>query len=255
MIDSHCHLTASAFDPDRDAMIARARAAGLRTFITIGAGEGLEGNARAVALAAQHDDIFATVGLHTHDANQFDTTAIAQLEMLAQQPKVVGIGEIGLDYHYHHATKEHQHAALLVQLELAQRCGLPFIIHNREADDDLLSVLRRMSPPLTGVIHCFTGGPAQAQQWLDLGLYLSIPGVVTFKNAEALRAALAVIQRDRLLVETDAPYLAPVPHRGKRNEPAYLTMTIAHIAATLKLEPSEVADITTQNAKRLFQLP
>lgn len=255
MIDSHCHLSVDAFDADRGDVITRARAAGVTGFITIGAGDGLEGNTKAVALAQQHTDMFAAVGLHPHDADQFNDTTIARLQALAQQPRVVAIGEIGLDYHYDLATKANQRAALEAQLALAGTCNLPYIIHNRDAATDLLPILRQWSPPHPGVIHCFTGDAATARQFLDLGLYLSIPGVVTFKNAEAVREAIITIPLDRLLIETDAPYLAPMPHRGKRNEPAYMVATAERIATILGKSAADIGEVTAHNTRVFFRLP
>ncbi len=254
MIDSHCHLTAAAFDADREEVIARARAGGITAFINIGAGDGIEGNRKAIDFAARHADVFCTVGLHPHDANQFDGQTIALLEEMLRQPKVVGIGEIGLDYHYDFATRENQQAALRAQLALAQRTGLPFIIHNRESETDLLAILREFGDSHRGVIHCFTGDRRQAEAFLQLGVYLSIPGVVTFKNAQALRETLPHIPVDRLLVETDAPYLAPIPYRGKRNEPAFIIQTIETIAAILGKPPADIGSLTAQNTKTLFNL-
>jgi len=258
MIDTHCHLTSKDFDLDREQTIARAIAAGVTTMITIGAADGMASAAAAVALAQEHPQIFATVGLHPHDADVWDDSILAALTQLATQEKVVGIGETGLDYFYDHAVRAHQHEAFAAQLQLAFEKNLPVSIHLRDAIDDTtatndcFAMVRRAPQPMRGVLHCFAGSAALAQRALNCGLYLSIPGIVSFKKSVALRALLRDLPRDRLLLETDSPYLAPMPHRGHRNEPAFVMHTAAVVAESLGVSVAEVDVITTDNARRLF---
>jgi TatD DNase family protein len=254
MIDSHCHITSEKFDTDRADVIQRAWDAGLTQLISIGAGNGMEDNHKAIALAASDPRIYATVGLHPHDADQFTDETIAELEALAQHTRVVAIGETGLDYHYDFADRDKQAQAFRAQVALAQKLSLPFVIHNRESDDDLFTILDTFPKPLAGILHCFTSDRALAQRALSYGLHISVPGVVTFKKADAIREALPHIPRDRLLIETDAPYLAPVPYRGKRNEPSYVVETAKVIADTLGMPLDEFSKVTTENTVKLFGL-
>ncbi|MBI2343155.1 MAG: TatD family hydrolase [Deltaproteobacteria bacterium] len=254
VIDVHCHLTDAAFDADREAVIARAWACGLTDLITIGAGSGMEGNTAAVALAATQPHIFATVGLHPHDADRFQPEMISAFAAFFAQPRVVGVGEIGLDYHYDVADRAKQRLAFEAQLALAVEHQLPYVIHHREAIDDLFAILRGVPVPMRGMIHCFTGDRTFARRALDLGLYLSIPGVVTFRRTEALHDALQYIPHDRLLMETDAPYLAPVPHRGCRNEPSYIIQTAQRTAEILGLPLEILCQAARKNAETLFAL-
>lgn len=267
LIDTHCHLTWPDFDTDREAVIARARQAGVTRLITIGAGQGVEGNAKAVALAERHEAIYAAVGLHPHDAKLFTAHALAELEALATHPKVVAIGEIGLDYHYDFASHAEQHAAFRAQLDLARRLDLPILLHQREAEEDLLAILDsvtlaqeiasapagpRNDRPIRGIQHCFGGSLAYAQEMMRRGFVLGIGGVVTFKKSESLRAVVKALPLAHLVLETDAPYLAPVPYRGKRNEPAYLIETAKVVAAIQGIAIEEVLRITTDTARRLL---
>ncbi|MBI2346089.1 MAG: TatD family hydrolase [Deltaproteobacteria bacterium] len=266
MIDSHCHLTWPEFDADRDAVIARARAAGVTAMVTIGAGQGLEGNAKAIALAEQNPNIYAAVGIHPHDADQFSEDALACLKRLARHPKVVAIGEIGLDYHYHKDTRVRQKQLETFQAlcDLAARLALPIVIHQRDAEQDLLRILSH-TPLLTkegpgeiqkprGIHHCFGGSVAFAREMIARGFLLGIGGVVTFKNAQALRDVVRAVPLEHLVLETDAPYLAPVPFRGKRNEPSYLTHTVAQLIQLTDRMPAEIAAITTSNVRRTFRI-
>ena len=252
-IDSHCHLDMERFDGERDEVIARARAAGLGAMITIGAGGPFECNRAAVRLAQEHADIFATVGVHPHDASTVDDAVIAELERLADEPKVVGIGETGLDFYYDNSPREAQILALRRFIVLARERRLPLVVHVRDAYDDCGRILREEGlGEAGGVIHCFSGDRAAARMFLDLGMHLSFSGIVTFKNADELRAAAAMTPADRLLIETDAPFLAPIPLRGKRNEPAYVLHTAARLAEVRGETLDDLVNMTAANARRVF---
>jgi TatD DNase family protein len=254
VIDSHCHLDMD-FDADRDAVLARARAAGVAAMVTIGASGRFDANRAAVAIAAVHADVYATVGVHPHEAASVTDATIAALDALADEPKVVAIGETGLDYHYEHSPRPAQRQAFARFIDLARRRRLPLSVHLRNADDDAVAVLRgERASEVGGVIHCFSSDAAAARRFLDLGFYISFSGIVTFKSAAALREAARLVPRDRLLVETDAPFLAPLPFRGRRNEPA-LVVTTARLLAEVRGEPiADLAAATSDNARRLFGL-
>ncbi len=250
--DSHAHVDSEKFDADRDEVIARARASGVTRVAAIGQWRDPGDFGGALELAATYPDHFvATLGIHPHEVARVPDEDWADLERLAGLPEVVAVGEIGLDYHYDHSPREEQRHWFRHQLALAERLGKPVVIHTREADDDTVAILRDASVG-NGVIHCFTGGPERARTYLDMGLLLSIPGVVTFKNAEPLREAVRAAPLDRLLIETDCPYLAPIPHRGKRNEPSFVKLVAEAIAALKGLPVEEVAAATTANARRFF---
>lgn len=254
-IDSHCHLAGKEYDEDRDAVFARARAAGVEACIVIGAGDGLEGNEAALRLAAECKEAYAAVGIHPHDAAKVDGEYLTHLKEWTRQQKVIAIGETGLDYHYHHAPREVQQERFREQLRLAKALNLPVIIHNREAWDDTMRLVREEGPlPAGGVFHCFGGILAEAHQAIDLGFFISISGIVTFKKAASLIEVVQKIPLEKMLVETDAPFLAPVPHRGKRNEPAFVAL-VGEKIAELKNKPIDaVAQTVTENTKRLFRL-
>ncbi|HXM45493.1 MAG TPA: TatD family hydrolase [Bryobacteraceae bacterium] len=255
LTDSHCHLDDKQFDPDRNDVIARALAAGVERMMAIGTGDGPPDLEAALRLARQHSFIYATIGVHPHDAAKATPETFAALETLAAETKVLAIGEIGLDYHYDFSPRDVQREVFIRQLELAGRAGKPIVIHTREAWDDTLQVLRDGSAwrcPTGGIIHCFSGGPAEARQALDLGFYLSFGGVLTFPKSEALREAARLAPEDRLLIETDAPYLAPVPKRGKRNEPAFILETARGLAEVRGTTPERIAEVTTENFERLM---
>jgi TatD DNase family protein len=255
IIDSHCHLDFEEYGTDRAATLARARAAGVVTMICIGSGRDLRSARAAVALAGEEPDVFATVGIHPHDVAKMSESDWDELETLARAPRVVGVGETGLDYHYDHSPREQQREAFRRFLRLCHSSAHPVVCHVREAHEDARTILREERVPgRGGVIHCFTGGPEDARAYLDLGLHLSFSGIVTFKNAAEIRAAAELCPIDRLLVETDAPYLAPLPHRGKRNEPAYIVHTLEQLATVKRLPLAEVAGATTANARTLFGL-
>ncbi len=255
LIDSHCHLDMDEFDADRDRVLRRAAAAGVSAMVTIGAGGPLEANERAVALAAAHEHVYATVGVHPHEAAIATDEVVTSIETLAQSPKVVGIGETGLDYYYDNSPRPQQRAAFARFIALARRRQLPVVVHLRDADDDALAILRSEGVSAAGgVIHCFSGDAASARAFLDEGLHISFSGIVTFKNADALREAARIVPADRLLIETDAPFLAPIPYRGKRNEPALVTCTAAVLAEVRGETLDVVAENTRRNTERLFRL-
>ena len=251
LVDSHCHLDDKQFDPDRNEVIERALAAGVERMMAIGTGNGPPDLEAALRLAREHCFIFATVGVHPHDAAKATPETFAALEALAAEAKVLAIGEIGLDYHYDFSPRDVQRDVFVEQLKLAGRAGKPIVIHTREAWDDTLLVLREHWSG-SGIVHCFSGGPDEARQALDLGFYLSFGGVLTFPKADAVRDAARLTPEDRLLVETDAPYLAPVPKRGKRNEPAFMVETARRLAEVRGTTPDRIAEVTTENFERLM---
>lgn len=256
LIDTHAHLNDLKYDQDRDDCIRRARDAGVVQIINIGSGYGFASNSASLSIAKTYPRIYSTVGLHPHDANQWSEEVERQLEALAVDPKVVAVGEIGLDYYYLNTTPEIQQAVFRRMLRMALRLKKPVIIHNRDAHEDTERILREEGDgTLRGVIHSFTGLPEDAERFLKLGFYLSIPGIVTFKKATNVQASARMIPHDRLLVETDSPYLTPEPHRGKRNEPAYVVYVLERIARERQTDPTTLASVTTYNARTLFDLP
>lgn len=256
LIDTHAHVTFPQFDGDRRSVIERAWNAGLEYIIAVGAGDGVDGNAKAVELAQVEPRIFAMVGIHPHDAARMTDAWFERVRELARDPKVVAIGEIGLDYHYKDADPEAQKKAFGRLLALADETGKPVVIHDREAHDDIWNIIGEEGVPQRGgVFHCFSGDVRFAKKIVDAGFFVSIPGIVTFKTARELQEVVAAIPLERIIVETDCPYLAPEPHRGKRNEPAYVRETAAKIADIKGLSLEDVARVTTLNAKRIFRLP
>jgi TatD DNase family protein len=254
LTDSHCHLDDKKYAEDRDAVLERAGAAGVTRILSIGTGDGPPELDRAVRLAERYPQICASVGVHPHDASKFTPQTADDLRALARDEKVVAFGEIGLDHHYDFSPREAQFQVFVEQLKIAEEAGLPVIIHTREAWEDTIAVLRRywQGP---GIMHCFTGDAAQAREALDLGFHLAFGGVLTFRTAEAIREAARITPEDRLLVETDAPYLAPVPWRGKRNEPAFVAETARKLAEIRGVTPEEIASVTTANFNRLCLRP
>lgn len=250
LIDSHCHLDDSQFDSDREQVIERAQAAGVETMMAIGTGDGPPDLETGIRQADRHAFIYATIGIHPHDAAKADGDSFVRLRELAAHPKVLAIGEIGLDYHYDFSPRDVQRLVFEKQLELAADSGKPIVIHTREAWDDTMAVLRQRWHG-AGIMHCFTGDAVQAREALDLGFYLSYGGVLTFPKAEAVREAARITPEDRLLVETDCPYLAPIPHRGKRNEPAFVLETVRRLAEVRCASPEAIAQATTRNFERL----
>jgi TatD DNase family protein len=250
LVDSHCHLDDEKFAGDRDAVIERAQAAGVERLMAIGTGDGPADLETAVRLADRYPFFYATVGVHPHDAAKATEETFPRLRDLLPNPKVLALGEIGLDYHYDFSPRDIQRNVFVRQLELAREARKPIVIHTREAWADTMQILREHYAG-AGIFHCFTGGPAEAQEGLDFGFHLSFGGVLTFPKAEAVREAARLAPLDRLLVETDAPYLAPVPHRGKRNEPAFLVETARKLAEIRGIPPEELAALTTRNFERL----
>ncbi len=252
LVDSHCHLDFPEFAPELDAVMDRARAAGVGLCVSIGTK--LAKFPRVRAVAERFDDVWCSVGVHPHEAQHELLTSPAPLIEAAAHPKVVGIGETGLDYFYEHSPRPQQIANFRAHIEAARATSLPVIVHTRDADDDTIDVLESemKAKPFTGLIHCFTGSQRLADAALELGMSISVSGIATFKKSEALRDVLKNVPLDRLLVETDAPYLAPTPHRGKRNEPAFVAHTAAMLAGLKGVSAAELADATTQNFFRLF---
>jgi TatD DNase family protein len=246
LVDSHCHLDDEKFDPDRAQVIERALVAGVELMMAIGTGGDLD---VAIQQAERYPFIYATIGVHPHDAAKATPDTFARLHDLASHPKVLAIGEIGLDYHYDFSPRDVQRSVFERQLEIAADCHKPIVIHTREAWDDTMAQVGSL--PHGGIMHCFTGDSAQARQALDLGFHLSFGGVLTFPKAESLREAARITPEDRLLVETDCPYLAPVPHRGKRNEPAFVVDTARRLAQVRGVTPESIAACTTRNFRDL----
>jgi len=255
--DSHAHLDMSQFDPDRDEVIQRARNAGVELLVTIGTGNPRESSIeRTLALADQNDFIYAGIGVHPHDARFADDDYWKRLETWSKHPKVVLWGEIGLDYYYDNSPRDSQRETFRRQLRLAQAHGLPVSIHCRDAWPDLIAVLREEwgEPPARGILHSFTGSAEQAQECVGMGFLISFSGIVTFKSATALRDAARVLQTDQVLVETDSPFLSPVPHRGKRNEPAFVVDVARGLSDAMQVSFEELAWQTTANLRSVLGL-
>ncbi len=256
-IDTHVHLDDPRYDKDREEVFQRAEDSGVHAFVTIGCD--LSTSTAAVNLAEKKDNVYCTVGVHPHEVKRIESHWYKELSQLGSQPKVVAFGEIGLDYHYDHSPREIQRQRFREQIQLAHTLGLPLVIHTREAQRDTLTILREESADkLGGVIHCFSEDSELAQGALDLGFYLSFSGIITFRNATPLREIIHTIPEDRLLIETDGPYLTPVPFRGKRNESSYVKF-VAQQIAEIKYGDSQhalekIAQLTTENAQRLFKI-
>ncbi len=256
-IDSHSHIEMADFDADREAAIGRALDGGVEIIVDVGDGDvSRDSHAAAFRLAEQYDFIYTTVGVHPHEARLLDDTLYARLADLASHPKVIAWGEIGLDYHYDNSPRETQRAAFRRQLRMARDRKLPAVIHTREAEDDTLEILREewKGSRLPGIIHCFTGSRRLAEEAVKLGFYISLSGVITFKSAGDLRDTVRGLPIEKLLIETDSPFLTPEPHRGKRNEPAYVVEVARRIAELRNLTAEDVGRITSVNFKRLFRL-
>ena len=255
-IDSHCHIDGPEYDADREEVIARALHAGVTTMLNVGTGDPNSGAfERAVALAEQHKDIYAAIGVHPHDAKLFDDAAETRLtDLIKRTNKVIAWGEIGLDYHYDHSPRESQREVFRRQLRIARALNLPVVIHSREADDDTINILcdELSGYQRAGVLHCFGGSLQMARDAIDLGFYVSFAGNLTFKKAEDLRLIARQLPLDYLLVETDCPYLTPVPYRGKRNEPARVLETAKCLAALHGKDLDEIGRITSENFEQLF---
>lgn len=255
LVDSHCHLDHRQFASEIDEVLERAAKAGVDRMLTIGTGEGPEDLDCALKIASRYPHVFATAGVHPHDAAKADANSWAWLRDLALQEKVLAIGEIGLDYHYEFAPRETQAQAFREQLAVAREAGKPLVIHTREAWEDTMRILRQEWAPGTGILHCFTGTAEQACEAVELGFYLGFGGVLTFPKSESVREAARAVPAEKLLLETDAPYLAPLPYRGKRNEPAYTAVTAAKLAEVRGCSTEEIARQTTHNFETLFHLP
>ena len=253
MIDTHCHIHDKQYDEDRDATVARARAGGVEELITVGCD--LEDTQRALAAAARYG-IRASVGIHPHEAKDAPQDVAAAFAPLLEDPRAIAIGETGMDFYYNHSPREDQERVLRAQLRVARERGLPVIFHQRDAYDDFVRVLREeFAPGMRGVIHCFTGDTEQAKIYTgEFGLSLGIGGVLTFKAAQGLRDAVRAAGIDAIVLETDCPYLAPIPMRGKRNEPAYVSYTLAKLAEVLEMDRDAVLARTDRNAASLFGL-
>lgn len=253
LIDTHCHLDMSAYAADYDAVLARASVAGVTRIITVGID--LESSRRAIALTEQHDGIYATVGVHPHNVEELGEELYAELRGLCSHPKVVAYGEIGLDYVKNYAPIALQKEHFARQVALAKELQLPLVVHDREAHDDIMEILEAAGPfPAGGVMHCFSGDASFARRVLALGFYISIPGVVTFAKADMLHGAVREIPLGSLVLETDGPFLAPVPKRGRRNEPQLMLFTAQKVAELKGVSLEEVARQTTINGVRLFGL-
>ncbi|MBX3530781.1 MAG: TatD family hydrolase [Rhizobiaceae bacterium] len=253
LIDSHCHLDFPDFADERDAIVARAREAGVGRMITISTRVRRFDQIRAIAEA--YPDVFCSVGTHPHNAGEETDITADELVSLAQHPKVVAIGEAGLDYFYDKAPRDAQAAGLRTHIEASRRTGLPLVIHARDADDDMAAILTAETEKgaFPFVLHCFSSGAALARTGVELGGYVSFSGILTFKKSDGLREIARAVPCDRLLVETDAPYLAPTPFRGKRNEPAYVANTARVLAEAIGVSEAEIAAVTTSNCLRLFK--
>ncbi len=256
LVDSHCHLDFPDFAEELDAVVARARASGVGRLLTICTR--LSKFDQVLNIAERFDRMFCSVGVHPHEAAHEPDIALERIVTLAKHPKVVGIGETGLDYYYDKSPRDRQQEVFRLHIEAARQTGLPQIVHSRDADEDTVKLLREgaetggRSGDLRGVIHCFTATQYLADAALEIGFLISLSGIVTFKNAEALRHVAKSVPLNRLLVETDAPYLAPMPMRGKRNEPSFVRHTAAYVADMLGVPFAELAARTTANFERLF---
>ncbi len=252
LIDSHCHLDFPDFDTERDAVLGRAKAAGIGRMITISTR--VRRFASVLALAEAHEEVFCSIGTHPHNAAEELDISAGELARLSAHPKVVAIGEAGLDYYYDKSPRDAQAQGFRTHIAAARETRLPLVIHARNADDDMIAILEEESGKgaFPFVLHCFSSGRALAEAGIRLGGYVSFSGILTFKNSAELREIAAGLPRDRLLVETDAPYLAPVPHRGKRNEPAFVAETASVLADVIGHDAQALAELTTANTLRLF---
>lgn len=252
VVDSHCHLDFDGMEEDLPAVLARAEAAGVGLMVSISSRVRSFENLRRIA--EENTNVFFTVGTHPHNAHEELGITADELIALAQHPKCVAIGEVGLDYHYDLSPREAQEANFFVHIHAARRCGLPLVIHSREAEDDTIAILEEEMArgPFTPLLHCFTSHAKLANSAVEMGGYVSFSGILTYKSAADIRATAAALPLDRIIVETDSPYLAPVPYRGKSNEPAYVVKTLETLAQVRGLPVAEMARITTDNFFRLF---
>jgi TatD DNase family protein len=261
-IDSHAHLEGKQFNADREAVIARARAAGVRNIVAIGNGDGPQNFDCGIQLAEKYDFIYATIGIHPHEAKLADEAAFDRMEQLARHPKLIAWGEIGLDYFYDHSPRETQKDVFATQMDLAAHAKLPIVIHCRPSDgsedawnDCLAMIEQRWAPKgLGGILHCFTGSWIHAERALDMGFMISFAGNITFPKAQQIRDAALEVPLDRMLIETDSPYLAPVPHRGKRNEPAFVVETALQLGQLRGLAREAIGEQTSHNFYNFFKI-
>jgi len=255
LCDSHCHLADPRIRNNIEPVLERAKAAGVGTIIAVGAIDSIETDRMTVEIAERHANVFAVVGVHPHDASACDSNRLAELRALADSDRVVGIGESGLDFHYMRSPVVDQENALRRHLELAAAVGRPIVIHCRDAERRLVEIVREVGmPPMGGVIHCFTGDTEAAREFVELGFFISFSGILTFRNSAALREVAPTIPADRLLIETDSPYLAPEPYRGRPNEPAYIASTMATLAKIRGIAPDDLAATLAINTGRLFRI-
>ncbi|HEY2776047.1 MAG TPA: TatD family hydrolase [Candidatus Binatia bacterium] len=255
LVDTHCHLTDAAFDEDRGEVIARARAAGLTHMVAVGGGGPIEASEQALELARAHPFLRSTAGIHPHDAKSLDAATEERIAALLDAPECVAVGETGLDYYYDHSPRHTQRDALARHIALARRTDKPIVLHCRDAETDLRDVLSSEAPGgIRGVVHCFTGSYDDARWYIEFGLLVSFSGILTFPKSVAMRETAARLPLDRLMVETDSPYLAPAPHRGKRNEPALVVRVAETLAEVQAVAIERVHEVTGRNAADLFDL-
>ncbi len=257
-VDSHCHIDGEAFDADRDEIVERAKAAGVKMMLTVGTGNPHDGEIeRAVKCAEEYENVFASVGVHPHDAKLYNDAAEKHLIELTKREKVVAWGEIGLDFYYEHSPRDVQREVFIKQIRVAKDLDLPIIIHSRDADDETVKILMQECSGENfrgGIMHCFGGTAQMAQSLMKIGFLISFAGNVTFKKAENLRDAARIVPLEKLLIETDCPFLAPLPHRGKRSEPAFVVNTAQFLADFYGIEVEELANRTTQNFTEFFKI-
>ena len=254
LIDTHCHLDMEPYGSDLEEVLKRSVSKGVEKIITVGID--LESSKAAILLAEQHLEVFATVGIHPHNVSGLTDDVYDEMVSVADNPRVVGYGEIGIDLYYDHAPEDVQKHHFAAQIDLAKELALPLVIHDRDAHSQVLKILQDKYPfPAGGVMHCFSGDSRFALEIMELGLIISIPGVVTFKKSTVLQEVVRTIPLDKMILETDGPFLAPEPRRGRRNEPALLLFTAAKVAELKGVDIDEVARITTDTASRLFSLP
>lgn len=251
LIDTHVHLDFPRFNEDREKVIKRAEKNNVIKMVNVGAN--LASSRRSLELSQRYDNIYATVGIHPHDADKFQENTVEILKDLSKPDRVVAIGEIGLDFHYDNSPRETQKNVFIKQLKLAQDLNLPVVIHSRDAKNPTLKILKKHNVK-NGILHCFAGDREMARKALDLGLYLAFGGIITFKNTEELYQVVKEIPLERILLETDSPYLSPVPRRGKRNEPAYVKFVAEKIAEIKNIELEKVAEVTTTNAEKIYNM-
>jgi TatD DNase family protein len=255
LIDSHAHIQGKEYAGEAEAVIERARDAGVEKIIAVGGAGDMSSNTEAVALADSFPNIYATVGMHPHDAKDVGADELRALRELTSHAKVIAVGETGLDYYYNHSPHEVQRRVFIQFIRMARETGLPIVVHERDAAQETAELLRNEGArELHGVIHCFTGNYEAACDYLDLGFYLSFTGIITFKNAEPLRQVVRQVPLEKMFVETDSPFLTPVPHRGKRNEPAYVRLVAETVASVKNISLEDVARVTTENVQNLFKI-